>query len=159
MKSLLLAVSALAMSACAAAATPSPSATSAAAIAHPAAPVAAPAPAAPVAEASTRLQAASYAPAIDCAVRTTRTRNGVKFEAVAYGGAYDALSGEYEFVLTRSGAGGSSDVSQGGPFDVAPGETQVLSESEFNIDRGARVRARLVLRDSDGVVCSDEYRS
>lgn len=94
--------------------------------------------------------------AVECMVRRTPTLHGVRLEALARGDreAY----GDYEFVVTKDGAGGSSDIVQGGEFDLSAGE-QLLGEAEFSMGRRDYYRARLVLRDGGGVVCRDELRS
>lgn len=94
--------------------------------------------------------------AVECMVRRTPTLHGVRLEALARGdrNAY----GDYEFVVTKDGAGGSSDIVQEGAFDLSAGE-QMLGEAEFSMGRRDVYRARLVLRDGAGVVCRDDVRS
>ncbi|MGE0742893.1 MAG: curli-like amyloid fiber formation chaperone CsgH [Hyphomonadaceae bacterium] len=93
------------------------------------------------------------APDVDCSIETTRTAHGVRLEAVAS----SDIDGAYEFVVRKSGGGGSSDINQSGDFGV--GRDQVLGEAEFNLERGASYRAELILTGADGVVCSDVRRS
>ncbi len=100
--------------------------------------------------------AAAYAD-VRCDIRVRRTANGVELEAVAR--SDEPALGEYEFVITKSGAAGSSDIVQGGAFDLGGGHSQSLGLSEIGMERGARYRARLVLSDHDGVVCEDRVRS
>lgn len=106
----------------------------------------------------------TYAPAavenersVQCAIRRTPTRQGVRFEAVAQ--TTDAASGDYEFIVTKNDANGSSDISQGGAFDMTAGASEVLGSAELGLERNARYRARLVLRDGSGVLCRRERRS
>lgn len=104
----------------------------------------------------------SQAPAVEaspvaCEVLTTATRNGVRFSAVA--SSLAPISGEYEFVLTKSDRNGSSDISQGGEFDLADGAEHALGEAELNIERRSSYRARLVLRTADGEICRAERSS
>ena len=94
--------------------------------------------------------------AVECMVRRVPTLHGVRLEALARGDR-DAY-GDYEFVVTKDGAGGSSDIVQEGAFDLSAGE-QLLGEAEFSMGRRDYYRARLVLRDGGGVVCRDELRS
>lgn len=151
LRSFLTAASLIAMGACSASALPqTPEAP------LQASPVAAIAPAPVIA--TPRAIPASYdeAGGVECVVRETATRNGVRLEAMARGDR-DAY-GEYEFVITKGGAGGSSDIVQGGEFDLAQGQ-QTLGEAEFNMERRDYFRARLVLRDGQGIVCRDELRS
>jgi len=69
--------------------------------------------------------------------------------------AVRSVSGEYSLVIAKSGAGGSSDVSQDGPFDAARGQTVELGTSEFTMERGAKFRAVLKVRAGGEVVCRD----
>ncbi|HVK79448.1 MAG TPA: curli-like amyloid fiber formation chaperone CsgH [Verrucomicrobiae bacterium] len=94
--------------------------------------------------------------AVECMVRRVPTLHGVRLEALARGDR-DAY-GDYEFVVTKDGAGGSSDIVQEGAFDLSAGE-QLLGEAEFSMGRRDYYRARLVLRDGGGVVCRDDVRS
>lgn len=105
----------------------------------------------PVAQAS---YGESHAADIRCDVRVVRTSHGVRFEATALSDA--SASGEYEFVITKRDRGGSSDIVQGGEYDLLAGDTQSLGSAEISIERGGGYRAELVLRDADGVACSAE---
>ena len=91
---------------------------------------------------------------VSCNVRTTRTAHGVRFEARA--ASETDASGEYEFVITKRDRGGSSDIVQGGEFDLIAGEAQSLGSAEVSVERGGSYSARLVLRDAGGVACSAE---
>ncbi|MBY0564682.1 MAG: hypothetical protein K2P58_10890 [Hyphomonadaceae bacterium] len=94
---------------------------------------------------------------IECAIRTVRTADGVRFDAIADG--FAPISGQYEFVLTKTDAAGSSDIVQGGDFSLAPGQREMLGSAELSLDRGARYRARLVLSDAEGELCRSVRRS
>jgi hypothetical protein len=98
-----------------------------------------------------------YETAAECTIDVTRTRHGVRFEALVR--AEDSAAGEYEFVLTKDDRGGSSDIMQGGAFSLAAGETSMLGSSEISLERGADYRARLVLWNGDEEVCRVERRS
>lgn len=93
------------------------------------------------------------APRVACEIDVRETRNGLRLTAFASGEA----SGDYEFVVTKDGGAGSSDIVQSGEF--GPGHDQLLGEAEFTLERGAEFNARLVLSDADGVLCSDERSS
>jgi hypothetical protein len=88
-----------------------------------------------------------------CDIDIDRTSNGIRVTPVVR--AYKPLSGDYSLVITKSGAGGSSDISQGGPFDAARGERVRLSTSEFSMERGAKFRAVLKVRAGGREVCRD----
>lgn len=102
-----------------------------------------------------RSSSTSYvSPAVTCDIRATRTAQGLRVEAIAH--ASREVRGEYEFALTAQGRGGSSDITQGGPFDVAAGRSATIGSAE--ISRG-RFRAVLTLRDADGELCHLERQS
>jgi hypothetical protein len=96
-------------------------------------------------------------PDVRCDIRVRRTRHGVELEARARADA--PAFGAYQFIITKTDAGGSSDIVQGGEFDLAAGEALSLGVSEFSVERGGRYRARLVLSDDVGEICRDEVRS
>lgn len=108
-------------------------------------------------EAADVVAEAAAAPDVRCRIRLTRTRHGMEFEAVAR--ALDPASGDYEFVVTKEGSGGASDIMQGGAFDLDAGSSERLGAAELSLERGARYRSRLTLSDGDGVLCEDEVRS
>lgn len=93
--------------------------------------------------------------AVSCEVRVRPTSNGMLIQAVAH--ADREIDGDYELVITKSGGGGSSDVTQSGPFTAAPGESVTLGSTELSA--GGRYRAVLTLRDQSGQVCRRERRS
>lgn len=88
-----------------------------------------------------------------CDIDVDRTPNGIRITPVVR--AHKALSGEYSLVITKSGASGSSDISQGGPFDAARGERVRLGASEFSMERGAKFRAVLKVRAGGREICRD----
>ena len=88
-----------------------------------------------------------------CEILVVRTGNGVRITPVVR--ADGSTHGEYSLVVTKTGASGSSDISQGGPFDAARGERVKLSASEFSLERGARFRAVLTITEDGRQVCRD----
>lgn len=88
-----------------------------------------------------------------CDIDVDRTPNGIRVTPVVR--AHKELSGEYSLVITKSGASGSSDISQGGPFEAARGERVRLGASEFSMERGARFRAVLKVRAGGREICRD----
>ncbi len=118
--------------------------------------------AAPRAESSSRQAQAApahhevhYAP-VTCEIRSRRTTNGVLIQARAF--ADHDVAAEYDLVITKDGAGGSADISQGGPVDLVAGTSATLGENEISVERGARVRAVLTLRDDGGQLCRRTFR-
>ncbi|HYD87566.1 MAG TPA: curli-like amyloid fiber formation chaperone CsgH [Vitreimonas sp.] len=91
---------------------------------------------------------------LGCEIDVTRISGGVRLEARAinYSIASDSL--EYDFVVTKSGAAGSSDIVQGGEVTE-----EAVGEVELSLERGARYRARLTLSDTEGEVCTTRVRS
>ena len=157
------------MAACSAAALPNAAPVAPSAPASPSAPAplaqtapvaAAPALIAPKREAAAPMRetAAPRTPlleSVSCEVRVRSSSNGILIQAVAH--ADRAINGDYELVITKSGGGGSSDVTQSGPFTAAAGESVTLGSTELGAD--GRYRAVLTLRDASGEVCRLERRS
>lgn len=158
----LLAVAAIAaLTACSAAArteAEQASAASTPAVAEAIAPEAvAPMMAAAPAPAPARVEATHHAShtAVTCEVRSRRTANGLLIQARAF--ADRDISGEYDLVITKSGAAGAADISQSGTLDLAAGSSVLLGENEISVERGARVRATLTLRDESGQLCRRSF--
>jgi hypothetical protein len=90
---------------------------------------------------------------LSCDIEVKRTSHGIRVTPIVHAGR--SLSGEFSLVITKDGAGGSSDITQGGPFDAARGERVKLSSSEFSMERGAKFRAVLKVRSGGHEVCRD----
>jgi hypothetical protein len=152
MKKFLLVFSAIsAMAACAAAASPQVQMAMANAAPHTSQAVdLAGTAATPVVQAAAPLNVA-------CEIKTAPTSHGMAISAVLH--ADRALSGGYELVVTKSGASGSSDVTQSGAFDAVAGESVQLGGAEIGLERGDSVHAMLTLTDANGNVCRQELRS
>ena len=88
-----------------------------------------------------------------CDIDIARTSNGIRVTPVVR--TDKSMSGEYSLVITKIGRAGSSDISQGGPFDAARGKNVRLSTSEFSMERGAKFRAVLKVRSGGREVCRD----
>lgn len=88
-----------------------------------------------------------------CDIDIDRTSRGIRITPVVH--ADRAMSGEYSLVITKSGASGSSDINQGGPFDAGRGEEIALGASEFSLERGDRFRAVLKVRSGGREICRD----
>lgn len=98
---------------------------------------------------------ASYDDAVTCEVRSRRTANGLLIQARAF--ADRDIYGAYDLVITKSGAAGSSDISQSGELNLAAGSSALLGENEISVERGARVHAVLTLRDDSGQLCRRSF--
>lgn len=88
-----------------------------------------------------------------CDIDIDRTSNGIRVTPIIR--ADKSMAGEYSLVITKSGASGSSDISQGGPFDAARGERVRLGASEFSMEQGAKFRAVLKVRAGGREICRD----
>ena len=88
-----------------------------------------------------------------CDISVKRTLNGVRIQPIVRSDRQ--VSGEYSLVITKSGISGSSDISQGGPFDAARGVKQELGAAEISLERGAKFRAVLKVRSGGHEVCRD----
>lgn len=97
-----------------------------------------------------------FAEALSCDVTAEPTARGVLIEAHAF--AHQDVDGEFDLVITKSGGGGSSDVSQGGALVLAAGDEELLGQTELSVERGSRVTARLVVRDGQGELCRRSFR-
>lgn len=94
---------------------------------------------------------------VACDVRVERSAHGVLLRGVAHARA--AEHGDYSFVVTKSGGGGSSDISQGGEYALTPGAEAVLGSADLSMERGARWRAVFVLEKSGVEICRRDVRS
>lgn len=92
-----------------------------------------------------------------CEVRATHTGHGVSLTGFVKAGA--PVSGDYAFTITKSGGGGSSDVSQEGPVTLRSGASATVGSAEIGTGAGARWKAELIVRDASGVVCRDTRSS
>ena len=90
---------------------------------------------------------------LSCDIDIDRTSNGIRVTPIIRAGK--SIAGEYSLAITKSGASGSSDINQGGPFDAARGEHVRLSASEFSMERGARFRAVLKVRAGGREICRE----
>lgn len=91
--------------------------------------------------------------ALWCDISVKRTLNGIRVTPLVRAG--HSLSGEYSLVITKKGGAGSSDISQGGPFDARRGVKEELGSSEFSLERGASFRAVLKVRAGGREVCRE----
>lgn len=88
-----------------------------------------------------------------CEITVTRTPIGVRIAPVVR--SPRSVTGEYSLVITRSDRSGSSDISQGGPFDARRDEKQELGASELSLEPGAKFRAVLKVRSGGQEVCRE----
>ena len=91
---------------------------------------------------------------VSCEIYRARTLHGLRLEASVSG--LDAANAplDYEFVVTKRGPSGSSDIMQSGEVSEAD-----LGAVDLSLDRGDRFHATLILRDAFGEVCAAELSS
>ena len=100
--------------------------------------------------------ASKSAKALSCEIRSTDIRGGVRLQAIVAGRG--GASGEYEFVVAKSGGGGTSNVSQGGEFDISAGNETVVGEVTLGSAEKAKVKASLTVTSANGkTACEDSY--
>lgn len=89
-----------------------------------------------------------------CEIRVSDTPLGWQVEPVAQSAA--ALSGDYDFTVSKVSKGGTAVSSQSGDFEVEPGRPTVLGTAVF--DRKGSIAAELTVRWSGGAVsCARTY--
>lgn len=94
--------------------------------------------------------------AVTCDVRSRRTPTGMLIQASAF--SDHDMQGEYDLRITKSGGGNSSEITQSGPLSLLAGSSVLLGENEISVERGARVRAFLTIRDAHGEICQRAFR-
>ncbi|RYG27292.1 MAG: hypothetical protein EON93_20850 [Burkholderiales bacterium] len=91
--------------------------------------------------------------AMFCDISIVKTSHGVRITPVVRSDR--SLSGEYSLTIIKSGGPGSSDISQGGPFDAPRDVKQELGSSEISLEPGSRFHATLKVRAGGREVCRD----
>ena len=116
--------------------------------ARPAATAVGTAPIAAAQNSSTTIEDALQAPSLSCAIQSTQVTGGLRLAAVVT--SSDAISGAYKLTIIKAGPSGSSDISRDGEFTGAAGRTTIFSRSEFSLERGSALSAKLMLKTSTG---------
>ena len=94
--------------------------------------------------------------ALACEIRSTPTPGGVRLEAIVMSSV--GVSGEYDLIVAKSGGGGTSNISQGGDFEVGPGEETLLGEVTLGAGEQTHVTADLTVTSTDGTLsCADQH--
>lgn len=88
-----------------------------------------------------------------CDISVRRTAYGVRITPIVRSDY--SVSGDYSLVITKIGKAGSSDISQGGPFDAPRSVKQELGSSEISLENGAKFRAVLKVRSGGHEVCRE----
>jgi hypothetical protein len=92
---------------------------------------------------------------VTCEIRSSHSSGDLRLRAVAIGGVRTA--GEYELVVVKSGIGGSSDITQGGEFEVEPGVEAILGEVALGRGEAASVEATLHIKVDRNLVCQTQF--
>ena len=93
---------------------------------------------------------ANSAGPVQCQIQVSRVAGGVVLRSVA--SATIAAHGNYSLAVNKDGDAGSSDISQGGGFSLAPGGASTLSEVNLSLEKGASYEAVLTLSWKGGSV-------
>jgi len=93
------------------------------------------------------------ADAAACEIHAYDVAGGVRIESVVYGAP--GSSGFYELSLARSGSGGTSNVSQGGEYEIDGAGEAVVSVTEFNRGSRDRYSVEMTVEDAHGVTHCD----
>ena len=89
---------------------------------------------------------------VNCEIRTTKVPGGVRLEGVVF--ARKPATGEYEFGVSMSGGGGTSNSSQSGDFELDARQESVVGE--VMLGGGGSSKAHLTVRwDGGKASCSD----
>jgi hypothetical protein len=91
---------------------------------------------------------------VSCNIRETRTERGLRLEAFAE--ADGTRTADYDFAIAAQSSSGASDVRQGGPVGLTPGNRVALGAAEIP---GGRYRATLTLADNGVEICRLERRA
>ena len=78
---------------------------------------------------------------LSCGISTQTERGMMSVEGIVQ--SPTTLTGEYRFALKSQGSGGTSNISQGGRFSVAPGEP--VSLGKVMVNAGASIDADFII--------------
>lgn len=92
-------------------------------------------------------------PGARCEVRLTQIPEGLRIAGVVHG--RPGVSGVYRLQLTKSGAGGDSQVSQGGAYTISASSETTVSESDFNLAPGDVYRVSMTATGATGAMHCD----
>lgn len=87
-----------------------------------------------------------------CEIYQSHRGGGVVLEGVVFSGS--AVNGSYQFTVTKSGGGGSSNINQGGEFSVGAGGKRTVSSVSLGGDGGYSATLR-VTADGHTTACKE----
>lgn len=88
---------------------------------------------------------------VTCEIRMVKRGGDVELQGILH--AAKATSGSYSLKISNAGDGGSSSINQGGDFDLAAGESEVVGAASFSDANGLRARLS-VLTGNGSTSCS-----
>jgi hypothetical protein len=80
-----------------------------------------------------------------------------KLRLVPYVRSAEALQASYSVLLTRSGAAGSSRISQQGKFDAAAAQPQALSHLTLDVRKDDQCRIEITLRQGERILGTYDF--
>ncbi len=83
-----------------------------------------------------------------CEIRAIETSMGMRLESVVYGAP--GSTGSYSLSLLKSGPGGTSEVRQGGDYEIGPAGVAVVSTTEVSHDARDGYSAVMTVDDPSG---------
>lgn len=83
---------------------------------------------------------ASAGGGVSCSIHVSKSGGMTELTGIAR--ASSAVSGTYEFVVTSSGSGGSSDIVQSGEFSASGGQTEELGQVSVGGGYSAKLKVR-----------------
>lgn len=95
---------------------------------------------------------AGSAPGLRCEIYQSQHGGGVVLEGVVFSNT--AASGSYQFKVSKSGGGGSSDINQGGDFSVSAGGKSTVGSVSLGGDGGYTATLR-VTADGHSTACKE----
>lgn len=85
--------------------------------------------------------AEARASGVTCEIRLTQSGGLTALTGIVH--ASEATSGTYRFLVSQSGAAGSSDITQAGDFSLAAGQSEVVAETTLGGRAGFSARLAL----------------
>lgn len=111
---------------------------------------------APVGASGAGTTAAKVDGPVSCEIQISEIAGGIRVQPTATSVA--DLSGTYEFAVSKTGGGNSATTSQGGPFTVRAGRTEVLSDAAFDA-RGTLVATLRINWQGGTLSCEKRFPS
>jgi hypothetical protein len=88
-----------------------------------------------------------------CEIQVKERGNSVALEGVVF--AKTAVDGSYQLRVSKSGGGGSSNISQSGDFSAGPGVPSTLGTVTLGGDGGSYVARLTVMWDGGSIDCTE----